>query len=119
MTETFRVLIADPIHEDGRKLLRGNAALAVDVETGLDAEALIGRMPRYDALIVRSKTRVTGFYINGGWGTGGWKATPGSGHAFADLVARDEPNAIAAPFTLERFSTGALVAEHGAAAVGH
>jgi sarcosine oxidase subunit beta len=72
-----------------------------------------------DASPILSKTAVKGFYINGGWGTGGWKATPGSGHAFADLVARDEPNAIAAPFTLERFATGALVAEHGAAAVAH
>jgi sarcosine oxidase subunit beta len=72
-----------------------------------------------DASPIISKTPVKGFYINGGWGTGGWKATPGSGHAFADLLARDEPNAIAAPFTMERFSTGALVAEHGAAAVAH
>ena len=46
-----------------------------------------------DASPIISKTPVKGFYINGGWGTGGWKATPGSGHAFADLVARDEPNA--------------------------
>ena len=36
-----------------------------------------------------------------------------------DVIARDEPNAIAAPFTMERFATGALVAEHGAAAVAH
>ncbi len=72
-----------------------------------------------DASPIISKTRVKGFYINGGWGTGGWKATPGSGHAFADLVANDEPNAIAAPFALERFVTGRLVAEHGAAAVAH
>ena len=72
-----------------------------------------------DASPIISKTPVSGFYVNGGWGTGGWKATPGSGHVFADLLARDEPNAIAAPFSLERFSTGALVAEHGAAAVAH
>jgi sarcosine oxidase subunit beta len=72
-----------------------------------------------DASPIISRTRVKGFYINCGWGTGGWKATPGSGHAFADLVANDEPNAIAAPFTLERFTTGRLVAEHGAAAVAH
>ncbi len=72
-----------------------------------------------DASPIISKTPVKGFYINGGWGTGGWKATPGSGHAFADLVAKDAPNKIATPFTLERFSTGALVAEHGAAAVAH
>ncbi|MDQ0316945.1 sarcosine oxidase subunit beta family protein [Amorphus orientalis] len=72
-----------------------------------------------DASPILSKTPVKGFYINGGWGTGGWKATPGSGHAFADLVANDEPNAIAAPFAIGRFVTGALVAEHGAAAVAH
>jgi sarcosine oxidase, subunit beta len=72
-----------------------------------------------DASALITKTKVKGFYVNAGWGTGGWKATPGSGHAFADLVARDEPNAIAAPFSLERFTTGALVAEHGAAAVAH
>ncbi len=72
-----------------------------------------------DASPIISRTRVKGFYVNAGWGTGGWKATPASGHAFADLVARDEPNRIAAPFALERFESGALVAEHGAAAVAH
>jgi len=72
-----------------------------------------------DASPIISKTPVTGFYVNAGWGTGGWKATPGSGHAFAHLVAHDEPNAIAAPFSMERFVSGDLVAEHGAAAVAH
>ncbi len=72
-----------------------------------------------DASPIISKTPLRGFYINGGWGTGGWKATPGSGHVFADLVANDAPNEIAAPYTLERFTTGKLVAEHGAAAVAH
>ncbi len=72
-----------------------------------------------DASPIISKTKVKGFYINAGWGTGGWKATPGSGHTFADLLANDEPNAIAAPFSLTRFASGALVAEHGAAAVAH
>jgi sarcosine oxidase, subunit beta len=72
-----------------------------------------------DASPIITKTKIKGFYINAGWGTGGWKATPGSGHAFADLVAKDEPNAIAAPFALDRFYSGALVAEHGAAAVAH
>ena len=54
-----RVLIADPIHAAGREALAGDAKFQVDVETGLDEAALIGRIPDYDALIVRSKTRVT------------------------------------------------------------
>ncbi|MCC7251542.1 phosphoglycerate dehydrogenase [Hyphomicrobium sp.] len=66
MTETFRVLIADPIHEDGRKLLEANSALSVDVQTGLDESALVARIPPYDALIVRSKTRVTAPVISAG-----------------------------------------------------
>jgi len=72
-----------------------------------------------DASPIVSLTPVKGFYINGGWGTGGWKATPGSGHVFAHTIAHDEPHPIAAPFALERFASGALVAEHGAAAVAH
>jgi sarcosine oxidase subunit beta len=72
-----------------------------------------------DASPIISATRTKGFYINTGWGTGGWKATPASGHVFADLITHDAPNAIAAPFTIDRFATGRLVAEHGAAAVAH
>lgn len=66
MTERFRVLIADPVHEDGRKLLEANGAISVDVETGLDEAGLIARIGRYDALIVRSKTRVTAPVIAAG-----------------------------------------------------
>jgi D-3-phosphoglycerate dehydrogenase len=66
MTETFRVLIADPIHEDGRKLLESSDKLSVDVATGLDEAGLIACIGRYDALIVRSKTRVTAPVIAAG-----------------------------------------------------
>jgi sarcosine oxidase subunit beta len=72
-----------------------------------------------DASAIIAKTPVEGLYINCGWGTGGFKSTPGSGHVFAHTIARDEPHPLNAAFTLERFSTGALVAEHGAAAVAH
>jgi sarcosine oxidase subunit beta len=37
----------------------------------------------------------------------------------ADTIANDEPHPYVAPFSLERFVTGALVDEHGAAAVAH
>ena len=72
-----------------------------------------------DASPIISKTPVDGLYFNCGWGTGGFKATPGSGHVFADLIAKDAPNAIAAPFSLKRFETGYLIDEHGAAGVAH
>ena len=72
-----------------------------------------------DASPILSKTPVEGLFINCGWGTGGFKATPGSGHVFAHTIARGEPHPLAAPFSLERFTTGKLVDEHGAAAVAH
>jgi sarcosine oxidase, subunit beta len=65
------------------------------------------------------KTPLHGLYVNCGWGTGGFKATPGSGHVFAHTVARDEPHPINAPFSLERFATGRLIDEAAAAAVAH
>ncbi len=65
------------------------------------------------------KTPVPGLFVNCGWGTGGFKATPGSGHVFAHTIARDEPHPINAPFTLDRFRTGRLIDEAAAAAVAH
>jgi sarcosine oxidase subunit beta len=65
------------------------------------------------------KTPVPGLYVNCGWGTGGFKATPGSANVFAHTVARGEPHPINAPFTLERFTTGRLIDEAAAAAVAH
>ena len=72
-----------------------------------------------DACPIISKTPVPGLYFNCGWGTGGFKATPGSGWVFAHTVAKDEPHELNAAFDLERFTTGALIDEHGAAGVAH
>ncbi|HTS94428.1 MAG TPA: sarcosine oxidase subunit beta family protein [Stellaceae bacterium] len=72
-----------------------------------DASPIIGKLP------------VEGLYLNGGWGTGGFKATPGSGWVFAYTIAKDEPHPLNAPFQLDRFTTGALIDEHGAAGVAH
>ena len=66
-----------------------------------------------------AKTGVPGLYVNCGWGTGGFKATPGSAHVFAWTIARDEPHPINAPFTIERFRDGHLIDEAAAAAVAH
>ena len=68
----------------------------------------------------RSSPRpVKGLYFNCGWGTGGFKATPGSGWVFAHTIAQDRPHELNAAFTLDRFFTGHLIDEHGAAGVAH
>ena len=54
-----------------------------------------------------------GMYLNCGWCYGGFKATPASGYSFAWTIARDEPHAINAPFTLERFHRGAVIDDKG------
>lgn len=78
---------------------------------------------RVDVTVDRSpiigKTPVPGLFVNCGWGTGGFKATPGSGHVFAATIANDEPHPLAAPFALERFVTGEFIDEAAAAAVSH
>jgi len=72
-----------------------------------------------DRSAILGKTPVKGLYVNCGWGTGGFKATPGAAHLLAWTVARDEPHMLNAPFTLERFTTGRLIDEAAAAAVAH
>ncbi len=85
-------------------LLRSWAGV-VDVTP--DASPIVGPTP-YDNVV-----------LNCGWGTGGFKATPGLGWCFAHTIAHGEPHPLVAPFGLDRFTTGALVDEHGAAAVAH
>jgi sarcosine oxidase subunit beta len=72
-----------------------------------------------DASPILSRTPVEGIYINCGWGTGGFKATPGSGWVFAHTIAHDAPHDLNAPFSLDRYQSGYLIDEHGAAAVAH
>jgi len=72
-----------------------------------------------DASPIVGLTPVENLYINCGWGTGGFKATPGSGWVMAHTIATGEPHALNRPFSLERFETGELIDEHGAAAVAH
>ena len=77
------------------------------VDVSPDASPIVGLSP------------VENLYLNCGWGTGGFKATPGSAHVFAWTMARDEPHPYAAPFALERFGSGAMVDEAAAAGVAH
>jgi sarcosine oxidase subunit beta len=77
------------------------------VDVSPDASPIIGRTP------------VENLFVNCGWGTGGFKATPVSGWVYAHTLAHGEPHELNAAFSLERFETGALIDEHGAAAVAH
>jgi len=70
----------------------------------MDGSPIIGKLP------------VKGLYMTGGWCYGGFKATPASGWLHAHTIARDEPHALNAAFTLERFAEGRLIDEKGAGA---
>ncbi|WP_327065422.1 sarcosine oxidase subunit beta family protein [Kitasatospora sp. NBC_01250] len=72
-----------------------------------------------DASPIIGPTPIENLFLNCGWGTGGFKATPASGWVYAHTIATGEPHPLNAPFGLERFTTGALIDEHGAAAVAH
>jgi len=66
-----------------------------------------------------SKTPLGGCFINGGWGTGGFKSIPGSGWAMAELVANGNPGPLSAEFGLDRFAEGRFIDESVAAGVAH
>jgi len=72
-----------------------------------------------DASPIVGLTPLENLFVNCGWGTGGFKATPGVGWVFAHTIATGTPHPLNEAFTLERFTTGALIDEHGAAAVAH
>ncbi|MBT0961916.1 sarcosine oxidase subunit beta family protein [Denitromonas iodatirespirans] len=72
-----------------------------------------------DACPIISATPVGGLFFNCGWGTGGFKATPGSGNVFAATLANGKAHPLAAPFSIDRFISGKLIDEHGAAGVAH
>ncbi|SFE80851.1 sarcosine oxidase subunit beta family protein [Roseivivax sediminis] len=66
-----------------------------------------------------STTPLGNCFINCGWGTGGFKAIPGSGWATAEMVAKGEPGPLAAEFGLNRFREGRFIDESVAAGVAH
>jgi len=68
---------------------------------------------------IMGTTPIRGFYVDAGWGTWGFKATPVSGETMAHTVAHDHPHPLIEPFALDRFERFQLVGEKGAASVGH
>ncbi len=86
------------------KLLRQWAGI---VDVCWDYSPIIGPAP------------VGSLYLNCGWGTGGFKATPAGGYMLAHLVATGRHHEISAPFDLSRFADGALVDEAAGAGIAH
>ena len=68
---------------------------------------------------IMGKTPIDGFYVDAGWGTWGFKATPVCGKTMAYTLANDDPHPLIVPFSLSRFEKYELVGEKGAASVGH
>lgn len=68
---------------------------------------------------ILSATPVGNIFVNCGWGTGGFKAIPGSGWAMAELVAKGTPGPLAAAFGMDRFAEGRFIDESVAAGVAH
>jgi len=68
---------------------------------------------------ILSKTPLGNCFINCGWGTGGFKAIPGSGWGMAELIAKGEPGPLTADFGLDRFAEGRFIDESVAAGVAH
>jgi sarcosine oxidase subunit beta len=64
-------------------------------------------------------TPVENYYLDSGWGTWGFKATPVCGFRMAECVATGRQPDLLKPFTLDRFHRFDLVGEKGAASVGH
>ncbi|HEY9698879.1 MAG TPA: FAD-dependent oxidoreductase [Trichocoleus sp.] len=68
---------------------------------------------------IMGKTAIDGFYLDAGWGTWGFKATPVCGKTMAYTVANDRNHELIEEFSLDRFQNYALLGEKGAASVGH
>jgi sarcosine oxidase subunit beta len=68
---------------------------------------------------IMGRTPIEGFYLDSGWGTWGFKATPVSGMTMAHTVANDRNHPLIEGFGLSRFAEYRLTGEKGAASVGH
>ena len=73
----------------------------------------------YDSTPVISATSIGGFYVNCGWGTGGFKAIPAGGWCLAHAMATGAAHPLAESFGLDRFRSGALIDEASASGIAH
>ncbi len=77
------------------------------VDTPIDGNAIMG------------KTETDNLFLDVGWSYSGFKATPAAGWTLADTIAKNTPHPLLAPFTLDRFETGALLDDAGAGPYPH
>ena len=89
----------------GRVRLLRHWAGVVDVVP--DSSPIIGASP------------VPGLFLDCGWGTGGFKAIPVGGTMLAHQLATLTPHPLAEPFSLDRFTTGALIDEAAGSGIAH
>jgi len=68
---------------------------------------------------IMGKTPINNYYIDAGWGTWGFKATPVCGKTNAELIARDATPELIKAFSLERFSRFGLLDDKAATAASH
>ena len=68
---------------------------------------------------VMGLTPVENYYIDSGWGTWGFKATPVCGTTMAEMIATGRVPELIKEFRLDRFRNFSLLGEKGAASVGH
>lgn len=73
----------------------------------------------HDSTPIIGESSLPGFYINCGWGTGGFKAIPAGGWCLAHVMATGKSHELAQAFTLDRFRTGALIDEASASGIAH
>ena len=105
---------------------RGNMPVVEDVcESGMALMPMLGRARllrmwggimdmSMDGSPIIDKTHIDGLYVNCGWCYGGFKATPGSGHVFAHLMATDNPpHEVATAYRFDRFQRGYMIDEKG------
>jgi sarcosine oxidase subunit beta len=105
---------------------RGNLPIVQDVaEAAMSVLPCLGRvrlLRHWSGVVDMSmdgshficKTPLDNLYLNAGWNYGGFKASPGSGWYFADLIANDRPHPVVADHDLKRFERGIQIDERGA-----
>lgn len=72
-----------------------------------------------DSSPILGPSPIDGLYLNCGFGTGGFKATPAGGLTMAHTLATGKRHPLIEPFGLERFTSGALIDEAGASGISH